>query len=101
MSITQFFCYLASSESIEAQLRAELEQVRLQLKTKDEECQTLEQIRVDLESEVSELTASLFEEANKMVGFFKAALSSLFSKLVCTTLATKQKLYIIKTVGGD
>ena len=58
MSITQFFCYLASSESIEAQLRAELEQVRLQLKTKDEECQTLEQIRVDLESEVSELTAT-------------------------------------------
>ena len=66
-----FFHYLASSESIEAQLRAELEQVRLQLKTKDEECQTLEQIRVDLESEVSELTASLFEEANKMVRLFK------------------------------
>ena len=70
-----FFHYLASSESIEAQLRAELEQVRLQLKTKDEECQTLEQIRVDLESEVSELTASLFEEANKMVRF-KVTLSS-------------------------
>ena len=71
-----FFHYLASSESIEAQLRAELEQVRLQLKTKDEECQTLEQIRVDLESEVSELTASLFEEANKMVRLFKDTLSS-------------------------
>ena len=71
-----FFHYLASSESIEAQLRAELEQVRLQLKTKDEECQTLEQIRVDLESEVSELTASLFEEANKMVRLFKVTLIS-------------------------
>ena len=76
MSITRIFIhYLASSESIEAQLRAELEQVRLQLKTKDEECQTLEQIRVDLESEVSELTASLFEEANKMVRLFKAKIS--------------------------
>ena len=83
MSITRiFFHYLASSESIEAQLRAELEQVRLQLKTKDEECQTLEQIRVDLESEVSELTASLFEEANKMVRLFKVTLSSLISKHV-------------------
>ena len=81
MSITQiFFHYLASNESIEAQLRAELEQVRLQLKTKDEECQTLEQIRVDLESEVSELTASLFEEANKMVRLFKVTLSNLITK---------------------
>ena len=70
-----FFHYLASNESTEAQLRAELEQVRLQLKTKDEECQTLEQIRVDLESEVSELTASLFEEANKMVRLFDAKIS--------------------------
>ena len=70
-----FFPYLASNESTEAQLRAELEQVRLQLKTKDEECQTLEQIRVDLESEVSELTASLFEEANKMVRLFDAKIS--------------------------
>ena len=87
-----FFHYLASSESIEAQLRAELEQVRLQLKTKDEECQTLEQIRVDLESEVSELTASLFEEANKMVRLFKVTLSSPISVYtVHTTLATEKK----------
>ena len=50
-----FSLFLAS---VEAQLRAELEQVRLQLKTRDEECHLLEQIRVDLESEVSELTAT-------------------------------------------
>ena len=56
------------------------------MKTKDEECQTLEQIRVDLESEVSELTASLFEEANKMVRLFKVTLSSLITKRVLLTL---------------
>ena len=68
--ICTYIFFLASSESVEAQLRVELEQVRLQLKPIDEECHTLEQIQVDLESEVSELTASLFVEANKMVRLF-------------------------------
>jgi len=111
----------SSSESIEAQLRAELEQVRLQLKTKDEECQTLEQIRVDLESEVSELTASLFEEANKMVGEanIKAAASERslaeanlkidglvtevagFKDMVLTSTPSKPNRHLHPQISGD
>ena len=37
------------------------------MKTKDEEINKLNKIRDELESEVQELTASLFEEAHKMV----------------------------------
>ena len=49
-------------------LKSELEQMRLQLKAKDEEVTKLSNIRDELENEVQELTASLFEEAHKMVG---------------------------------
>lgn len=55
-------------ETENAQLRSELEQVKQQLKTKDDEINKLGKIRNELEEEVQELTASLFEEAHKMVG---------------------------------
>ena len=51
-----------------ANLKAELELVKSQLKSKDEEVIKLAKIRDELEAEVQELTASLFEEAHKMVG---------------------------------
>ena len=39
-----FFLYLALRESVEASLCAELENVGMQLKTKDKKCHTFEQI---------------------------------------------------------
>ena len=57
---------LETSEN--AHLRAELEACKNQLKTKDCEISKLSKIRDELENEVQELTASLFEEAHKMVG---------------------------------
>uniref|UniRef100_A0A8C5H3M1 Guanine nucleotide exchange factor for Rab-3A-like n=1 Tax=Gouania willdenowi TaxID=441366 RepID=A0A8C5H3M1_GOUWI len=38
-----------------------------ELKVKDEECERLSRVRIQLEQELEELTASLFEEAHKMV----------------------------------
>lgn len=49
-------------------LKAELETVKQALKTKEDEVTKLANIRDELENEVQELTASLFEEAHKMVG---------------------------------
>eukprot|EP00112_Aurelia_sp_Birch-Aquarium-sp1_P015810 Seg353.16 transcript_id=Seg353.16/GoldUCD/mRNA.D3Y31 product="Rab-3A-interacting protein" protein_id=Seg353.16/GoldUCD/D3Y31 len=48
-------------------LRIELERAHLELRKRDEECKKLSRVRDDLDNEVEELTASLFEEANKMV----------------------------------
>ena len=57
-----------SLDSENTHLRAELEVCKNQLKTKEEEVTKLSNIRDELENEVQELTAALFEEANKMVG---------------------------------
>lgn len=57
-----------SLDSENVHLRAELEVCKNQLKTKEDEVAKLSKIRDELENEVQELTASLFEEAHKMVG---------------------------------
>ncbi|KAI4874318.1 hypothetical protein NFI96_013954 [Prochilodus magdalenae] len=48
-------------------LREQLDAAQKELKLKGEECERLCQVRVQLEQELEELTASLFEEAHKMV----------------------------------
>uniref|UniRef100_A0A9J8D1G7 RAB3A interacting protein (rabin3)-like 1 n=1 Tax=Cyprinus carpio carpio TaxID=630221 RepID=A0A9J8D1G7_CYPCA len=48
-------------------LREQLDAAQKELKLKDEECVRLSDIRNQLEQELEELTASLFEEAHKMV----------------------------------
>lgn len=48
-------------------LREQLDTAQKELKLKDKECERLSQIRNQLELELEELTASLFEEAHKMV----------------------------------
>jgi len=48
-------------------LESELGKARSELKTKDEEILKLSRIRDEVESEMSELTASLFQEAHRMV----------------------------------
>ncbi|KAM3870329.1 guanine nucleotide exchange factor for Rab-3A [Diretmus argenteus] len=48
-------------------LREQLDAAQKELKLKDEECERLSQVRDQLEEELEELTASLFEEAHKMV----------------------------------
>lgn len=48
-------------------LREQLDAAKRELKLKDKECERLAQVRVQLEQELVELTASLFEEAHKMV----------------------------------
>eukprot|EP00794_Sanderia_malayensis_P013039 gene13039-14373_t len=48
-------------------LHSELERAHQELKLKDDQCKKLSRVRDDLDNEVEELTASLFEEANKMV----------------------------------
>jgi len=110
-----------SSDHIEAQLRAELEQVKLQLKTKDEEVIKLSKIREELENEVQELTASLFEEAHKMVGEanIKAAASERclaeanmkiegletevagFKDMVLTSTPSKPNKHLHPQISGD
>nr|XP_046209514.1 guanine nucleotide exchange factor for Rab-3A-like [Oncorhynchus gorbuscha] len=48
-------------------LREQLDAAQKELKLKDKECERLSLIRDQLEQELEELTASLFEEAHKMV----------------------------------
>ncbi|XP_045430002.1 guanine nucleotide exchange factor for Rab-3A isoform X3 [Pipistrellus kuhlii] len=48
-------------------LKEELHKAQKELKLKDEECERLCRVREQLERELEELTASLFEEAHKMV----------------------------------
>ncbi|KAJ3596539.1 hypothetical protein NHX12_002944 [Muraenolepis orangiensis] len=48
-------------------LREQLDATKKELKLKDKECERLSQVRIQLEEELEELTASLFEEAHKMV----------------------------------
>lgn len=48
-------------------LREQLDAAKKELKLKDKECERLSQVRIQLEQELEELTASLFEEAHKMV----------------------------------
>ncbi|XP_033490194.1 guanine nucleotide exchange factor for Rab-3A isoform X1 [Epinephelus fuscoguttatus] len=48
-------------------LREQLDAAKRELKLKDKECERLSQVRNQLEQELEELTASLFEEAHKMV----------------------------------
>ncbi|XP_062318589.1 guanine nucleotide exchange factor for Rab-3A isoform X5 [Osmerus eperlanus] len=48
-------------------LKEQLDTAQRELKLKDKECERLSQIRNQLEQELEELTASLFEEAHKMV----------------------------------
>ncbi|XP_007943082.1 guanine nucleotide exchange factor for Rab-3A [Orycteropus afer afer] len=48
-------------------LKEELCKAQKELKLKDEECERLSKVREQLEEELEELTASLFEEAHKMV----------------------------------
>ncbi|XP_007526395.1 guanine nucleotide exchange factor for Rab-3A isoform X1 [Erinaceus europaeus] len=48
-------------------LKEELRKAQTELKLKDEECERLCRVREQLERELEELTASLFEEAHKMV----------------------------------
>ncbi|XP_058500929.1 guanine nucleotide exchange factor for Rab-3A isoform X3 [Solea solea] len=48
-------------------LREQLDAAKRELKLKDKECERLSQVRNQLEQELEELTASLFQEAHKMV----------------------------------
>ncbi|XP_015333552.1 guanine nucleotide exchange factor for Rab-3A isoform X4 [Marmota marmota marmota] len=48
-------------------LKEELHKAQKELKLKDEECERLGRVRDQLQQELEELTASLFEEAHKMV----------------------------------
>ncbi|KAM6937093.1 guanine nucleotide exchange factor for Rab-3A isoform 2-T2 [Xenentodon cancila] len=48
-------------------LREQLDAAKRELRLKDKECERLSQVRNQLEQELEELTASLFEEAHKMV----------------------------------
>nr|XP_033807812.1 rab-3A-interacting protein [Geotrypetes seraphini]XP_033807813.1 rab-3A-interacting protein [Geotrypetes seraphini]XP_033807814.1 rab-3A-interacting protein [Geotrypetes seraphini]XP_033807815.1 rab-3A-interacting protein [Geotrypetes seraphini] len=48
-------------------LKEELAKAQMELKLKDEECERLSKVRDQLGQELEELTASLFEEAHKMV----------------------------------
>ncbi|XP_030070546.1 rab-3A-interacting protein isoform X2 [Microcaecilia unicolor] len=48
-------------------LKEELAKAQMELKLKDEQCERLSKVRDQLGQELQELTASLFEEAHKMV----------------------------------
>ncbi|XP_018112976.1 guanine nucleotide exchange factor for Rab-3A isoform X2 [Xenopus laevis] len=71
--ITQYDLSRLRSSSVEIRekgseiLREELQRAQKELKLRDEECEKLSKVREQLEQELEELTASLFEEAHKMV----------------------------------
>ncbi|KAE8606923.1 hypothetical protein XENTR_v10010930 [Xenopus tropicalis] len=71
--ITQYDLSRLRSSSVEIRekgseiLREELLRAQKELKLRDEECERLSKVREQLEQELEELTASLFEEAHKMV----------------------------------
>ena len=91
------------------------------MKTKDEEVNKLSKIREELENEVQELTASLFEEAHKMVGEanIKAAASERslaeanlkiegletevagFKDMVLTSTPSKPNRHLHPQISGD
>ena len=48
-------------------LRKDLERAQQELRTRDTQCEELSRVREVVDLEIEELTASLFEEANKMV----------------------------------
>lgn len=48
-------------------LRKDLERAQSELRTRDTQCEELTRVRDIVDQEIEELTASLFEEANKMV----------------------------------
>ncbi|ESO92177.1 hypothetical protein LOTGIDRAFT_217030 [Lottia gigantea] len=50
-----------------SRLQHELTNAQKELKLKDEECEKLSKVRYQMEEELEDLTASLFEEANKQV----------------------------------
>nr|CAB3265376.1 guanine nucleotide exchange factor for Rab-3A [Phallusia mammillata] len=49
------------------QMQLELDKLRRELRDKNAECQRLQDSHIKVEAEIEDLTASLFEEANKMV----------------------------------
>lgn len=48
-------------------LRQDLKQAQNELRSRDDQCRALSRVRDDVDQEIEELTASLFEEAHKMV----------------------------------
>ena len=67
MSLSNTTTDFAKSEPF-LKLEAELENAQKELQLKEEEVIKLSRIRDDVESEMQELTASLFQEAHRMVG---------------------------------
>jgi len=65
--ITPRMADLAKSPAF-LKLKAELDTAREQLQSKEQQVDKLSKIRDEVETEVQELTASLFQEAHKMVG---------------------------------
>jgi len=59
--------YLAVDRQMFGRLQDELTSAQSELKLKEEQVTKLSRIRDDVEAELEDLTASLFEEANKMV----------------------------------
>ncbi|XP_025099265.1 guanine nucleotide exchange factor for Rab-3A-like isoform X2 [Pomacea canaliculata] len=56
-----------AKEHAYARLKEELTKAQQELKLRDEECEKLSKVRYQMEEELEDLTASLFEEANRMV----------------------------------
>jgi len=62
-----FTSYLAVDRQVFGKLQEELTSAQSELRLKEEQVTKLSRIRDDVEAELEDLTASLFEEANKMV----------------------------------
>ncbi|XP_031564917.1 guanine nucleotide exchange factor for Rab-3A-like [Actinia tenebrosa] len=63
-------------------LKEELNLAQQELKLKDEQCDKLSRVRNELESELEELTASLFQEAHRMVHQARLKQDSAEKKLI-------------------
>ena len=67
-------------------LRKDLERAQQELRTRDEQCRALSRVRDEVDLEIEELTASLFEEAHKMVNDANVGRASAEKKLHETQL---------------
>lgn len=67
-------------------LRTELERAQSELRTRNATCESLSRVREEVDLEIEELTASLFEEAHKMVNEANVGRASADKKLYETQL---------------
>ncbi|KAK7486622.1 hypothetical protein BaRGS_00022147, partial [Batillaria attramentaria] len=80
-----------AKEHAYSRLMSELSKAQRELQLKDEECDKLSKVRYQMEEELEDLTASLFEEANRMIEVLQAEVVALKQLVLTSTPSTPNK----------